>query len=424
MNRITNITKRDVYEVFYNGFELDNFFETNIIKYCYYGRLGEIEFLKRIYDLSILPSYDSRYANAEEDIFQHTVNNDDYEFCWVFNDDRFSLSNGNDEIYLRFLCEIFNPEVRYERGYWKEILEIINNLLKNDGYELFVSKKISGRDVYGWRIYNSNDRTLFLPFSQRNLEDNKMKKISVSKRCREQLYKLINSNDEVFYETSETGWNYTTTSIQLLFENINQFYTPKAFDENKNYMETSDIKLFICENHPSCVFDALELFCNITNHADFESKVNIFLKNNSVPLKLENGKMVNSCEILKKDTTISFVQEAGLKELMQEAFRYKENGELSIAVEKIWDALERLKTHYTNMDKKTSIKKIVKNMSSGESEFEKIFNEEFNTLTKLGNTLRIRHHEMDRVDIENVNHLDYLFNRCYIILDLALQFLQ
>lgn len=35
-----------------------------------------------------------------------------------------------------FLCEVFHPAVRYEKGYWKEFLTEINKLLQNDGYEL------------------------------------------------------------------------------------------------------------------------------------------------------------------------------------------------------------------------------------------------------------------------------------------------
>lgn len=83
-----------------------------------------------MYDLGNMPSTDSRYENAEQDIWQHTVNNDDYPYCWVFEDERFGLQNGEDEIYLKFLCEVFHPAVRYEKGYWKEFLAEINRLLQ------------------------------------------------------------------------------------------------------------------------------------------------------------------------------------------------------------------------------------------------------------------------------------------------------
>lgn len=49
--------------------------------------------MKRLYDLGKMPSNDTRFINAEQDIWQHTVNNDDYSYCWVFEDERFSLQN-------------------------------------------------------------------------------------------------------------------------------------------------------------------------------------------------------------------------------------------------------------------------------------------------------------------------------------------
>lgn len=168
MNRITEITKSDILDLFRNGLEIEDFFETKTVIYRYFGRFEEINFLKRLYDLKKMPSNDSRYINAEQDIWQHTVNNDDYPCCWVFEDERFFLRNGADETYLRFLCEIFHPAVRYEKGYWKEFLTEINKLLQNDGYELYPINKISNHDVYGWRMFQREGSALFIPYSQRN----------------------------------------------------------------------------------------------------------------------------------------------------------------------------------------------------------------------------------------------------------------
>lgn len=108
LKRITEVTRRDILEIFRNGLEIDDFFETRTVTYCYYGRLAEIDFLKRIYQLGKMPSYDSRFQNAADDIWQHTVNNNDYPYCWMFEDNRFNLKDGNDEDYLRFLTEIFH----------------------------------------------------------------------------------------------------------------------------------------------------------------------------------------------------------------------------------------------------------------------------------------------------------------------------
>ena len=46
MNRITEITKRDILDLFQNGLEIDEFFQTRTVTYNYYGRLEEIDFVE------------------------------------------------------------------------------------------------------------------------------------------------------------------------------------------------------------------------------------------------------------------------------------------------------------------------------------------------------------------------------------------
>lgn len=67
MIKISEITKRDIFDIFRVDFV------------NYYGRLNEIEFLKRIYNLKKMPSTDSIFENAEGDIWQYTLNNDDWD---------------------------------------------------------------------------------------------------------------------------------------------------------------------------------------------------------------------------------------------------------------------------------------------------------------------------------------------------------
>ena len=94
------------------------------------------------------------------------------------------------------------------------------------------------------------------------------------------------------------------------------------------------------------------------------------------------------------------------------------------AVEKIWDALERLKTYYTSLDKKASAAKIVEDMANKQADYVTLFNDEFLLLTKIGNNFRIRHHETDKIDITDIRHYDYFFNRCLSLIATAIQFLQ
>lgn len=106
--------------------------------------------MKRIYDFSQISSHESDF---EDEIIRHTIRNDDYPYGWVFYDDRLQLQNGNDELFLKFLCEMFHPLVRIEKSSWEEILEHINSLLKIDGYEIYEYKKVSNKVIYNYKFY-------------------------------------------------------------------------------------------------------------------------------------------------------------------------------------------------------------------------------------------------------------------------------
>lgn len=141
--KISEITRRDI---------VDSIFLENI---NLYGRLEEIDFLARIWDLDSLPSFDSRFKNATGDIWQHTVNNEDWDVGWVFSDSRFSLMRGDDETFLRFLSESIHPVVRSDVTECERLCQLYNSFLKNDGYQLVEKTRISGKPVYSGRYVGS-----------------------------------------------------------------------------------------------------------------------------------------------------------------------------------------------------------------------------------------------------------------------------
>lgn len=97
-----------------------------------------------------------------------------------------------------------------------------------------------------------------------------------------------------------------------------------------------------------------------------------------------------------------------------------------IAIEKLWDAFERLKTYYYGSvnDKKSSITKIVNNISNGNPKYKELFDKEFNELTVIGNSYRIRHHKMDKIEVIDNDYYDYLFQQCPALINLALKYLK
>ena len=138
--KITELTRRDIIDAIF------------VEKVNWSGRLEESEFLSRLFDLQKLPSTDSRFPNAAGDIWQHRVNNFDWDEGWVFYDDRFNLKHGDDEVFLRFLCETLHPVVRPDATESERMCQMFNQYLRNDGFELVEKTRMSGRPVYVGRF--------------------------------------------------------------------------------------------------------------------------------------------------------------------------------------------------------------------------------------------------------------------------------
>lgn len=123
------------------------------------GRFEQPQFLGRMYRLSDLASTDRRFKDAEGDIYQHTVNNDDWEKDWIFYDGRFNLRE--DEVLFRFLCETVHPAVRMNRDEALQLVAMYNEHLRHDGFELVQSSEISGRPIYAARETGAVPSALF-----------------------------------------------------------------------------------------------------------------------------------------------------------------------------------------------------------------------------------------------------------------------
>ena len=134
--KISQITRRDLVDAI------------TVEKINWSGRMEESEFLSRLYNLSSLPSGDSRFNDAAGDIWQHRVNNFDWDDDWVFYDPRFDLMNGDDEVLLEFLCETIHPVVRPDSTEAERICQLYNEYLRNDGFQIIEKTRMSGKPVY------------------------------------------------------------------------------------------------------------------------------------------------------------------------------------------------------------------------------------------------------------------------------------
>jgi len=122
------------------------------------------------------------------------------------------------------------------------------------------------------------------------------------------------------------------------------------------------------------------------------------------------------------NTDLLFNQEINTKDqelnklINESKQRFLNPNDKHIALEKIWDAFERIKTYY-DTDKKQSLSILLDNISTDIEKAE--FENEFKTLTIIGNTYRIRHHEQGKKIIEDPLQIDYLYFRVLTLIDLC-----
>ncbi|MCD4788961.1 MAG: abortive infection family protein [Bacteroidales bacterium] len=148
MNRITEISRQNIFD----------FIQVEEIFWA--GKMDEVEFLSRMFDLNQMPSSDSRFDDCGGDIWQHRVNNYDWEDNWIYYDGRFNLLKCDDSIFLQFLCEILHPLVRRDTSEVAKLHQIFNDILKNDGFEIIVKTKISGKPLFAVRNILTKNTTI------------------------------------------------------------------------------------------------------------------------------------------------------------------------------------------------------------------------------------------------------------------------
>jgi AbiJ N-terminal domain 3 len=175
--QITAVTRRDIFD--YVRAECGE----------WWGRLDEIAFLDRLYDLDALPSTDSRYTTARGDIIQHRMNNDDWDDDWVFDDPRLALADGPDETLLAFLADLAHPVVQSDVKRAARLVADLNDFLAPDGWALQPREFISGRPVYApARVPRHTEATISLP-----LEDDATDKLDL---VLGQTHRLLGENGD------------------------------------------------------------------------------------------------------------------------------------------------------------------------------------------------------------------------------------
>ncbi len=158
----------------------------------------------------------------------------------------------------------------------------------------------------------------------------------------------------------------------------------------------------------------------------FKNSVNLLFSRIGVGYELTSSgdiiRLVNPVFQKSFETAIFSTGDKTLDSLLEDARKKFLNPDPKIrreGLEKLWDAWERLKTIEPGKDKKDSTKKIL-DFAATEPKFRGLIESEAKELTRIGNDFRIRHSEVDKIDINESNHVDYLFYRMFSLINILL----
>lgn len=162
---------------------------------------------------------------------------------------------------------------------------------------------------------------------------------------------------------------------------------------------------------------------------EFRGEIEMIFRRNGVGYKLtEHGRMERLVPPVLHGTLVQPESNSGdaeldrLLESAQRKFLYPNPEPRREALEALWDAWERLKTLDGQGDKKTQTRAML-DMTAGKASpmFKDALDKEALELTRIGNSLRIRHSETNQEILATNAHVDYLFFRLFSLLRLILE---
>ncbi|MBN3114266.1 AAA family ATPase [Pectobacterium brasiliense] len=125
---------------------------------------GIIPFLNEIWDLNSMPSEDDRFNNAERDIIQHTINNDDWSWQELF-EDRLKLLDSEDK-FIKFIEVFLSPKYQNSAEDVSNLINKINIVIKNDNLFLAVMSYIDDFPIIELANIDVPDRPTDIPINK------------------------------------------------------------------------------------------------------------------------------------------------------------------------------------------------------------------------------------------------------------------
>lgn len=169
-------------------------------------------------------------------------------------------------------------------------------------------------------------------------------------------------------------------------------------------------------NHHHLTFD------RVAGQSEFRERINRLFARTGLAYELgDDGKIVRLAPVVIRECLQAAVFQTGDGTLdsMLESARIKFlNPDPQIrreALEKLWDAWERLKTIDPGANKQAQAKAILDKAAS-EPGFRDLLEREAKELNIIGNSFQIRHSETTQTPLQSDDHVDYLFHRLFSLI--------
>lgn len=160
---------------------------------------------------------------------------------------------------------------------------------------------------------------------------------------------------------------------------------------------------------------------------NYTIRINRLFKNFNIPLQLKKGKIIKSgdivfdkiydiCDfdIVKKDPDLLKLLNESIKHFIE-----PNHYDIDTALEKIANALERIKTLMDSKNKKLSIQKTIELLSADE-DLRKFVDKHLKILTEISNNFTIRHKEKNKKNIDSEEYKEFLFYEYFNVIRLLL----
>ncbi|MGI6409852.1 MAG: hypothetical protein ACOX0V_01250 [Bacteroidales bacterium] len=126
------------------------------------------------------------------------------------------------------------------------------------------------------------------------IEQNKLK-LYLNVNQKTKILYLLNDYNESFYETTDTNWNYTETTLEKVYADLLRAYgfkTLKSF-VNDEFIEVKNLDEFLIGTKPEYVIDSIEFFYKYITDSQrqnsFTKDLNQILKNEEIQLRFIEG---------------------------------------------------------------------------------------------------------------------------------------